>query len=214
MIKASWMAPLAISMLWTATGFADDVQSSNTDDEPLPVVVLSVATMLAESAYPYRWQPFHPAEVTAYSDNRLLPIADFDFQDAGAFSRFSKLRSLSLLTVAQFGETRLFLGVNEEGLVGLHFDAFPHQGGERYLEVVRMPYLKKPARQRSRALRTGGERLLPTPDQMNASRPGNYSSEVRYGSRPCEISTTDSLRNSPQTQHETPTANRPAIAPC
>jgi len=143
MIKASWMAPLVISMLWSATGFADDVQSSNTDGEPLPVATLSVATMLEESAYLYRWLPLHPAEATAYSDNRLLPIADFDFQDAGAFSRFSKLRSLSLLTVAQFGETRLFLGVNEQGLVGLHFNAFPRYGGERYLEVVRMPYLKK-----------------------------------------------------------------------
>jgi hypothetical protein len=31
-------------------------------------------------------------------------------------------------------------------LVGLHFDAFPHNGGDRYLEVVRMPYLRKTSR--------------------------------------------------------------------
>lgn len=144
MIKASWMARLTIGMLWSAAGIADDVPSSNADDEPLPVVTLSVETMLAESDYLSPWQPFHPAEATAYSDNWLRPITDFDFQDAGALSRFSKLRSLSMLTLAEFGQTRLFLGVNEEGLVGLHFDAFPHQGGERYLEVVRMPYLKNP----------------------------------------------------------------------
>ncbi len=146
MIKASWMALLTIGLLWSAAGFADDVQSSKTDGELLPVVTLSVETMLAESEYPSRWQLFPPGEATAYSDVWLRPIADFDFQDAGALSRFSKLRGLSLLTLAEFGQTRLFLGVNEEGLVGLHFDVFPHYGGDRYLEVVRMPYLKNTSR--------------------------------------------------------------------
>ena len=146
MIKASWMALLTIGLLWSAAGFADDVQSSKTDGELLPVVTLSVETMLAESEYPSRWRPSHTAEATAYSDVWLRPIADFDFQDAGALSRVSKLRGLSLLTLAEFGQTRLFLGVNEEGLVGLHFDMFPHYGGKRYLEVVRMPYLRKSSR--------------------------------------------------------------------
>ena len=146
MIKASWMALLTIGLLWSAGGFSENVQSSKTDGELLPVVTLSVDTMLAESEYPSRWRPFHPAEATASSDDWLRPIADFDFQDAGFLSRVSKLRGVSLLTLAEFGQTRLFLGVNEEGLVGLHFDMFPHYGGKRYLEVVRMPYLKKTTR--------------------------------------------------------------------
>jgi hypothetical protein len=146
MVKASWMALLTIGLLWSAAGFADDVQSSKTDGELLPVVTLSVETMLAESEYPSRWRPVDPTEATAYSDDWLRPIADFDFQDAGVLSRVSKLRGLSLLTLAEFGQTRMFLGVNEEGLLGLHFDAFPHNGGDRYLEVVRMPYLRKTSR--------------------------------------------------------------------
>jgi hypothetical protein len=146
MVKASWMALLTIGLLWSAAGFADDVQSSKTDDELLPVVTLLVETMLAESEYPSRWRPFHPAEATAYSDGWLRPIVDFDFQDSSTLSRVSKVRCLSLLTLADFGQTRLFLGVNDEGLVGLHFDAFPHNGGDRYLEVVRMPYLRKTSR--------------------------------------------------------------------
>jgi hypothetical protein len=146
MTKASWMALLNIGLLWSAAGLADDVQYSKTDGELLPVVTLSVETMLAESEYPSRWRRFHPAEATAYSDGWLRPIADFDFQDAGALSRISKLRGLSLCTLAEFGHSRLFLGVNEEGLVGLHFDMFPHYGGERILEVVRMPYLRKTSR--------------------------------------------------------------------
>ena len=143
MIQASWMALLTIGLLWSAAGLADDVQYAKTDGELLPVVTLSVETMLAESEYPPRWRPFHPAEATAYSDGWLRPIADFDIQDAGALSRIRKLRGLSLFTLAEIGQTRLFLGVNEEGLVGLHFDMFPRYGGERFLEVVRMPYLRK-----------------------------------------------------------------------
>ena len=146
MIKASWMALSTIGLLWSAAGLADDVQDSKPGDELLPVVTLSVETVLAESEYPSRWRPLHPAEATAYSDGWLRPIADFDFRDAGALSRISKLRSLSLCTLAEFRQTRLFLGVNEKGLVGLHFDMFPRYGGERYLEVVRMPYLKKTTR--------------------------------------------------------------------
>jgi hypothetical protein len=153
MVKASWKALLTIGLLWSAAGFADDAQPAKTDDaktddaktdgEPLAAVTLSVETLLAESKYPSRWRPIHPAEATAYSDGQLRPIVDIDFQDAGVFSRFSKVRGLSLLTVAEFWQTRMFLGVNEDGLVGLHFDAFPHNGGDRYLEVVRMPYLRK-----------------------------------------------------------------------
>ena len=143
MLKASWMALLIIGMLLSAAGFADDAKFSNTDGEPLPVVTLSVETLLAESEYASRWQLFHPVEAMAYSDDWPRPIADFDFQDASGLVRVSKLRSLSLLTLAEIGQTRLFLGVNKKGLVGLHFSAFPYYDDERHLDVVRMFYLKE-----------------------------------------------------------------------
>ena len=143
MLKASWMAQLVIGMLLSAAGFADDAKSSNTDGEPLPVVTLSIETLLAESEHAPRWQLFHPIEAMAYSDDWPRPIADFDFQDASALTRIRKLRSLSLLTLAEIRQTRLFLGVDEKGLVGLHFSTFLHYGDERYLELIRMPYLKE-----------------------------------------------------------------------
>ena len=143
MLKASWMAQLVIGMLLSAAGLADDAKSSNADGESLPAVTLSIETLLANSEHAPRWQLFHPVEAMAYSDDWPRPIADFDFQDASALARVSKLRSLSLLTLAEIGQTRLFLGVDEEGLVGLHFSAFLHYGDERYLELVRMPYLKE-----------------------------------------------------------------------
>ena len=145
MLKASWMALSVIGMLLSAAGFADDAKSSNTDGEPLPAVTLSVETLLAESEHAPRWQLFYPVEAMAYSDYWPRPIADFDFQDASAWARVRKLRSLSLLTLAEIRQTRLFLGVDEEGLVGLHFSFFPHHDDERYLELVRMPYLKEKA---------------------------------------------------------------------
>ncbi len=143
MLKASRMAQLIIGMLLSAAGFADDAKSSNTDGEPLPVVTLSVEKLLAEPEYASRWQLLHRVEAMAYADDWPRPIADFDFQDASALARVSKLRSLSLLTLAEIGQTRLFLGVDDDGFVGLHFCTLPRYGDERYLEVVRMPYLKK-----------------------------------------------------------------------
>ena len=143
MIKASWISFLTIGLLWSAASFADDAQPSKSNDELLPVVSLSLEAILTESKIPSRWRPLYPAEATVYSDDWPRPLADFDFQEAGAWSRVSKLRGLSLLTLAEFGQTRLFLGVNKDGLAGLHFDVFPRYGDKRYLEVVRMPYLRK-----------------------------------------------------------------------
>jgi len=143
MIKASWISFLTIGLLWSTANFADDVQSTKSNDELLPVVSLSLEAMLTASKLPSRWQLRYPAGVTAYSDDWPRPLADFDFQEAGAWSHARELRGLSLLTLAEFGHTRLFLGVNKEGLAGLNFEVFPSYGGKRYLEVVRMPYLRK-----------------------------------------------------------------------
>ena len=143
MPKASWMTLLTIGMLLSAAGFADDAKSSSTDGEPLLEVTLSVEAMHAELGYTSRRHLFPSVEAMAYSDDWPRPIADLDFQDDSALARVSKLRNLSLLTLAEIGQTRLFLGVNDDGLVGLHFNAFPRDSGERYLEVVRMPYLKE-----------------------------------------------------------------------
>jgi hypothetical protein len=143
MPKASWMTLLTIGMLLSAAGFADDTTSSNTDSEPLPEVTPSVEALHAESGYTSRRNLFDSVEAMAYSDDWPRAIADFDFQDDSALARVSKLRNLSLLTLAEIGQTRLFLGVNDEGLLGLHFNTLPRDGDERYLEVVRMPYLKE-----------------------------------------------------------------------
>ena len=147
MVKANWMAILTISSLWSAACMADDAKPAKTDLELQAGVSLSVETMLAESGYPYLWRPLHRTDAMVFSDSWLRPMADIDFQEGDVISRVSKLRSLSLLTIAEYGKTRMFLGVNEDGLVGLHFGAFLHKGRDRSLEMVRMPYLRKPSQE-------------------------------------------------------------------
>ena len=141
MLKASWMALLTIGMLLPSAGLADDEESPSTAAEPLSLETRAVEDLLADLAYESHWQLLRPVDAIAHSGNRAEPIAEFDFRDASALARASKIRSLSLLTLGEFGQSRLFLGINSDGLAGLHFRAFPGYDNERDLEMLRMPYL-------------------------------------------------------------------------
>ena len=50
---------------------------------------------------------------------------------------------LSLLTLGEIGKSRLFIGVNADGLVGLHFNASLPTDSSDDIEVARMFYLRK-----------------------------------------------------------------------
>lgn len=142
MLNANWMVLLIVGTLLPAAAFADDATVSRGDSEPVPNPARSLESLQAQSAYAPRWQLTHPIETMAYADDWSGPMNDFDFQDSGILGRASKLRGLSFMTLAELGRTRLFLGVNKEGLVGLHFRAFANRSNGRYLELARMPYLK------------------------------------------------------------------------
>lgn len=120
MLRAKRMAFLIVGTLLSTAGSADDG-------------ILEYAS---------RWQLTHPIETMAYANDWPQPMDNFDFQDSGILGRASKLRGLSFLTLAELGRARLFLGVNKEGLFGLHFRAFSRHSSGRYLELARMPYLK------------------------------------------------------------------------
>ncbi|MGB5331009.1 MAG: hypothetical protein WBM80_10905 [Woeseiaceae bacterium] len=120
MLRANRMACLIVGTLLSTAGLADDG-------------ILEYAS---------RWQLINPIETMAYADDWPQPMNNFDFQDSGILGRASRLRGLSFLTLAEIGRARLFLGVNKEGLVGLHFRAFSRHSSSRYLELARMPYLK------------------------------------------------------------------------
>ncbi|MGB5510198.1 MAG: hypothetical protein WBM87_00660 [Woeseiaceae bacterium] len=78
----------------------------------------------------------------ALADSTDSTLDKLEFHDSSAIARARNLRSLSLLTLAEFKTSRLYLGVNNRGLLGLHFNAAT-RSGDRCLEVVRMPYLEK-----------------------------------------------------------------------
>ena len=142
MLRANWMVFLIVGTLLSTAGFADDATLSRSDGKPAPIPALPLESLQAQSAYAPRWQLTHPIEMMTYADEWSRPMSNFDFQDSGILGRASKLRNFSFLTLAELGETRLFLGVNDEGLVGLHIRVFPRHSSGRYLELVRMPYLK------------------------------------------------------------------------
>jgi hypothetical protein len=70
-----------------------------------------------------------------------IPIIDFELDKDPALKRIGRLRNLSLLTFADKGQFRLFLGVNADGLAGLHITLLSRQDEGRILELLRMPYL-------------------------------------------------------------------------
>ncbi len=143
MLKVGRIALFIVGMSLSAASSADDAKPSTTRVAALPTVTLSPQAMHDEWDHGSRWQLAHPVETMEYSNDWSGPSVNVDFEDSGVLARVSKLRNLSLLTFAEIGRTRLFLGVDGNGLVGLHFRAFHRVGDERYFEVVRMPYLKK-----------------------------------------------------------------------
>lgn len=142
MQNASWMVLVVFGSLLATAAFADDVSSSNADAPRPFVTAFAPETLPLDSAYWSRWKPSHSVESMAYTNESFAPIESFVFEDPGAFVRVSKVRELSLLTLAEVGSTRLFFGVSDAGLLGIHLGALPHLGDERCLELVRMPYLK------------------------------------------------------------------------
>ena len=101
MLKARLLVPLVFgSLMWSAC-FADDSITSGADD-----VVHAAQTISATTPYPEQW---------------LKQVEDLEFQDNSPLGRVKRMRDLPLLTFTDTVSTRFFLGVNSDGLVGLHF---------------------------------------------------------------------------------------------
>jgi len=140
-VRTGRMTLLSIGMLLSSAGFADDARSSNTADSIRPALTVAADGELEELLHVSNWELLQPTVVLADSKDGSQPISDLNFQDSSTLARASKIRGLSLLTLGQFGQSRLFLGVNDTGIAGIHFNAFPRHGSDTYLELVRMPYL-------------------------------------------------------------------------
>lgn len=145
MQRASWMLLVVVGSLIPSLTFADGTRT--------PAMASYEPDLIALTSRPYRWEfnntsqwlLVEPIDTGAYAYDTFHPIASLDFRDPGAFARVSKVRELSLLTLAEVGQARFFFGVNDNGLFGLHLGALPRLGDERCVELARMPYLKNSA---------------------------------------------------------------------
>lgn len=145
MHRANWMLFL-FSFLIPAAVLADDARIAADSRYSSNLLPASSQAYWLDAGYASSWQLPPTGELSQYSRWSTDVIADLDFREPGAFARVGKVRELSLLTLAEVGESRLFFGVNYEGLFGFHLGARPRFGDERCVELARMPYLNSATR--------------------------------------------------------------------
>lgn len=146
---------LAAGLLFCAAAMADDqdagaeepATTTEATRDATPGVTHEYDTRYLDALHggPYyatHWPAAFADTTPAYADAWPYAIPSIDFQQDNALRRAAKLRNLSLLTLAEFGQSRLFFGVNDDGLVGLHFKALTADSDLRYLEVARLSYLE------------------------------------------------------------------------
>lgn len=142
MQKTGWTTLWILVALLSPAAFAEDAISYGADISRMSLLTPGTGTRVSATDSPAHWQPARPVETMAFYNESAVAMSSLDFQDPGAFARVSKLRELSILTLAEVGNTRLFFGVSDTGLLGLHLGTLSVFGNERCLEVARMPYLK------------------------------------------------------------------------
>lgn len=153
MLRACCLALLTAGVAMAPIAGAGDRLDPAPSANLAPVLTMPASALLPESVRVYRWQLDTPIQALPIADTSRRPVAEFEFRDDNAFVRVARLRSVSLFTLAEYGKTRLYVGVNGDGVVGLHFSANPRYRDERYLEFIRMPYLTKTEPQQAGALK-------------------------------------------------------------
>lgn len=88
--------------------------------------------------YESRWHVSHALDTSTYLSELPEPATslDVDLDDGNAILRVTKIRSLSLLTLSGDDRAKWFLGINEDGLVGIHFRGFSRSSAKRHLDVA------------------------------------------------------------------------------
>ncbi len=127
---------LCCALLLPVTATADDAaepEPASSDATPTPVEIdWSIADL--ES----RWRLSHAVMTPAYTDpwSRSSTLFDVDVDSDNSIMRVAQIRSLSFLTISGDERSKWFLGINEDGLVGIHFRGFSRSGARRHLDVA------------------------------------------------------------------------------
>lgn len=84
------------------------------------------------------------AKETAGVDSSWSEVGlQLEFRDSSTLGRFREVRGFSLLTLAETKRSKLFLGMNKRGLLGLHFSSGQQSSNDRVLEIARLPFLNR-----------------------------------------------------------------------
>lgn len=142
MQRACRFVLVVVSMLLSTAVVADDERTSLSDRDATDLDSLASYSNWRESGDAVSWQTPLLIEPADYSAESIAALAPLDFRDPGPLTRVSKVRELSLLTLAEVGKARFFFGVNRAGLFGFHLGALPAINDDRVVELARMPYLK------------------------------------------------------------------------
>lgn len=123
MRNAHHFAVTGLLLLTVVTALAED-----SVPDAAPVATLSAPTaeeFLEQLEYNFSWHldelDHSLLDVGIDSSEQLHPFRHIAFEEQTFITRLSKLRGLSFLTVAEFEGSHLYFGVNDDGLVGLHF---------------------------------------------------------------------------------------------
>ena len=93
----------AVSLLHPATAIAEDEKTE-------PVRYTSISDLVA------------PTE-SLYTLDREYYLEDLEFQDNSPLGRISRMRQLPLLTLSENRRSRIYIGVDSNGILGLHIGA-------------------------------------------------------------------------------------------
>ena len=80
-----------------------------------------------------------PSEPATVFDTASM-FGNIDFDMSSDIVRLSRIRSLSLLTLAEFDTGRLFFGINSDGYLGFHMGAATAPGNPAHLELAQLPF--------------------------------------------------------------------------
>jgi hypothetical protein len=132
---------LFVSIFLAPLALADDKSTTLTNE--LATSASATNIWLADLALVVQAQPHYRNPSSLPLGASSTPIIDLELKEVPALKRISRLRNLSLLTLANKGQMRFFLGVNADGLVGLHITLLSRRDEGRIFELLRMPYLRQ-----------------------------------------------------------------------
>ena len=88
--------------------------------------LLGCSSVLADDYDVSAYESLLPADFDTSLDlyarsDSYRALDSLEFYDNSTLGRLKRLRDVSFLTLAESEQTRIFFGVNRDGLVGLHF---------------------------------------------------------------------------------------------